>query len=136
VSDRERSVAPAEPPSGLGEAGSRLWRKVVADWELRPDEAALLAAACRTLDEIGVMEDAFAGADPVVAGSKGQARPHPLIGEVRAHRLALRSLLVALGIREAAAAGRDDGPSDDAAARSHAGRQLARKRWERGHGAA
>lgn len=112
-----------EPPEALGTAGRSLYVEVRRDWKLRPDEERLLLAACRTCDELERMERALATTDPVVTGSKGQERAHPLIAEVRAHRLALRQLFTALGIREAIE-GEHDGT-----ARSHAGRQLARRRW-------
>jgi pyruvate/2-oxoglutarate dehydrogenase complex dihydrolipoamide acyltransferase (E2) component len=116
-----RAVAPPDPPDDLAAAGSDLWRAVMAEWTLRPDQDRLLAAACRTADEIDRMETALADADPVVTGSKGQVRPHPLIGEVRQHRLALKQLLHGLGIEDA-----DEGDG------STAGRKLARARWDRG----
>lgn len=117
---------PAEAPTGLKAAGTRLWRDVQAGYELRLDEERLLDAACRTLDELDALESALREApDALVDGSKGQPRPHPLFAEVRAHRLVLRQLLTGIGLEE--------GEADQrvGAARSHAGRQLARKRWER-----
>ncbi len=122
-----RRAAPPGPPSDLGTAGQELWGAVWAEWDLRSDEDRLLLAACRTVDELGRMEATLADADLVVEGSKGQVRPHPLIAEVRQHRLALRQLLRSLGIEDAEGA---EG-SDAAAARSTAGRKLARQRWDR-----
>lgn len=118
-----RAAAPPDPPDALGEGGRALWRDVIGPWELRPDETRLLHAACRTLDEIERMQDVLAEADPVVTGSKGQVRPHPLIAEVRAHRLALRQLLGSLGIEWPDAPGASEG--------STAGRKLARARWDK-----
>jgi len=121
-----RTLIP-EAPADLGEAGAALWQELAAELELRPDERRLLLAAARTLDEVGRMEAALAEADLVVAGSKGQSRPHPLIGEVRAHRLALRSLMASIGIT-------DEGAGDRDAERSNAGRKLARQRWDHRRG--
>jgi hypothetical protein len=120
-----RAAAPPGPPPGLDEAGQLLWREVRGRWDLRPDEDRLLAAACSTLDEIGRLEEALVDADLVVEGSKGQTRPHPLIAEVRAHRLALRQLLGSLGIEEA----EGEAGTDHGEARSSAGRKLAGIRW-------
>ena len=39
-------------PPGLGAPGRRLWRDVMAAYVLDPAEVALLAAACRTVDEL------------------------------------------------------------------------------------
>jgi pyruvate/2-oxoglutarate dehydrogenase complex dihydrolipoamide acyltransferase (E2) component len=119
-------AAPPPPPAGLGESGEQLWRAVVEEWELRTDQDQLLLAACRTADEIAAMEAVLETAEPVVKGSQGQVRPHPLFAEVRGHRLALQRLLGGIGIRDAA-----EGEDQDAE-RSHAGRQLARQRWNRG----
>ncbi len=117
-------MKPPKAPVGLGSAGRRLWRDVRGAYELRPDEQRMLTAACRTADELEQLEAALKEAEPVTAGSKGQARPHPLYAEVRAHRLTLRQLLVAVGLEEA------DAGHNEGTARSHAGRQLARKRWD------
>jgi hypothetical protein len=81
----------------------------------------MLVAACRTQDEILRLERALAKAKPIVEGSKGQARPHPLYAEVRAHRLVFKQLLAAVGLEE--------GESQYGTARSSAGRRLARQRW-------
>ena len=123
-----RALAPPDPPDGIGEAGAALWRAVRADYDLRADEEAILASACRTLDEIGRLEAKLGSVSLTVSGSRGQVRPHPLLSEVRAHRLAFKQLLAAIGIDEANAAG---GGGGEGAARSHAGRQLARQRWSR-----
>jgi P27 family predicted phage terminase small subunit len=112
----------SRPPAGLDKHGKSLWRKVTGEWGLRPDELELLYAACRTRDEIARMEDALGKSSVTVRGSQGQVRPHPLIGEVRAHRLAFRQLLGQLGIDEAES---DDAAADDARSRSTAGRKLA-----------
>lgn len=106
----------------------RLWEAVLSTYTLREDERQALAAACRTLDELGRLEEALKDAPVVVLGSKGQERPNALFAEVRSHRLALRGLLAAVGLT--------DGEADRhaGAARSMAGRQLARQRWS--HGAA
>lgn len=114
---------PTECPDGLGDAGTTLWEEVTASYELLPDELRLLAAGCATLDELRTLEAALAGVEPVTAGSTGQERVHPLFAEVRAHRLALRTLLGSLGITEA------EDSRHDGAAKSAAGRHLARQRW-------
>jgi hypothetical protein len=108
---------------GLGAGGRRLWRDVTDAYTLREDERQALAAAARTLDELARLEAALKDAPVVVRGSAGQERPNPLFAEARAHRLALRTLLGAVGLV--------DGEADRhvGAARSTAGRTLARQRW-------
>lgn len=121
-----RRFAPPAPPEDLGDAGATLWRQVRRDYMLRADEEVLLVSACRTLDELGRLEQKLASTSLTVSGSKGQIRPHPLIAEVRAHRLALKQLLGSLGIDEADADAGDRGQE-----RSHAGRKLALLRHSR-----
>ncbi len=117
-------MSASRAPSGLGSSGRKLWQSVTAAYAMREDERHALIAACRTLDEIERLESALRDTPTVVEGSQGQPRPNPLFAEVRAHRLALRQLLGAVGL--------DDAEADRhaGAARSFAGRQLAKKRWE------
>lgn len=130
--DDVRNAVPAVP-EGLGEHGAALYRRVQAEWDLRPDEEAILLAAARTVDELTILEAAMTKAKPVVQGSKGQPRANPLVHQVREHRLALRLLLSSLGIREAEA----DAPgASKSASRSNAGRQLALIRHGSGRGSA
>ena len=80
-------------PVGLGEAGLGLWRQVVGDYELAPDELALLAQACRTLDELEAIREALEAGPVTVKGSTGQPKVSGLFAEARAHRLVLAKLL-------------------------------------------
>lgn len=85
-------------PAGLGVDGARLWAEVVsemADDDVVPtaQERRYLEDACRTGDAIAEMEAALAGQPRVVKGSQGQPVPHPLIAELRQHRLALAAVL-------------------------------------------
>jgi pyruvate/2-oxoglutarate dehydrogenase complex dihydrolipoamide acyltransferase (E2) component len=127
VADVRSAMPPV--PDGLGEHGAGFFVRVLAKWSLRPDELELLAAAARTIDELRRLEEALAEASPVVPGSRNQVRAHPLVREVREHRLALKQLLGAAGIGIAEATA---GSDDLGLARSHAGRQLAAQRWKRG----
>jgi phage terminase small subunit len=124
-----RENAPPAPPEGLRVAGTALWRQLHRSYRFRPDEQVLLVSACRTWDEISRFEEHLAKSSLTVSGSKGNVRPHPLIGEIRAHRLALKQLLGALGINEADAAGARE--ARDGQARSAAGRKLALIRHQR-----
>ena len=78
--------------------GDELSESILEGFELRPDETAVLDSACRLADEIETMEAELDKSGPVVQGSRNQTRPHPLIAEVRSHRLALARLLKQLGL--------------------------------------
>lgn len=116
------SSTPARGPAGLGAAGRAFWRKVVADYELDHDGVALLEQACRTLDELDRLQVAVAGADLLVEGSAGQPRPHPLLGELRAHRLALGKLLTQLALP-------DEEDTPPLTATQQRAQKAARDRW-------
>ena len=91
----------SRPPSDLQAPGRRFWRDVLAAYELNEAELRLLAEASRTVDELERLRAALAGASPVVPGSTGQDRPHPLYDEVRRHREILMRLVAGLAIPSA-----------------------------------
>lgn len=87
------------PPGGLRAAGKRLWVAVADQFLLNPGELAMLEQACRTADELNRLESAVrALSELVTTGSTGQIKPHPLLAEVRAHRLLLERLTTALSL--------------------------------------
>ena len=85
-------------PAGLGKAGRKLWRDMVKLLDLRPDELAALAQAASTVDELERLQAALCDAPLMVAGSKGQPRPNPLLDEVRRHREVLARLLARIEV--------------------------------------
>jgi hypothetical protein len=90
-------------PSGLGCSGMRLWEAAAELYEMNPGEIALLEQVCRTADELDRLESAVQGLPELTTtGSTGQVRPHPLLQEVRAHRLLLERLTTALGLPDGA----------------------------------
>jgi hypothetical protein len=56
-------------------------------------EVEILRQAARTCDLIARLEQEIDSAPPMVAGSMGQLRPHPLIKVVEDHRELLRRLI-------------------------------------------
>ena len=85
-------------PAGLGVEGARLWAEItseMADDGVIPtsQERRYLEDACRTADSITDMERALEGQPRIVKGSQNQPVAHPLIAEIRQHRVTLSALL-------------------------------------------
>jgi hypothetical protein len=99
---------------------------VVGKYMLTPAEVEMLGQAARTADELDRLERAVrALSELVVSGSTGQPKVHPLLEEVRRHRLLLERLTSALNL-----------PDQDEEVGSRAGSRHARRaaegRWK-GH---
>ena len=87
------------PPNGMRASGKRLWMSVAEKYVLTVAEVEMLGQACRTADELDRLERAVrALPELTVQGSMGQPKPHPLLAEVRAHRLLLERLTTALAL--------------------------------------
>lgn len=110
-------------PTGLAAAGRRFHEAVSERFELRVDEEALLLAACRTIDEIVLLEKALKASDMTVSGSMGQVRIHPAVAELRAHRSCLAALVKQLGLPD------DVEPGADLRSPQHVA--AANARWDR-----
>lgn len=94
-------------PAGAGEAGRRLWRSVLADYELAEHELVLLRQAVRTADMCESLQGEVDRSGPLVDG-----RVHPGLVELRAQRLLLARLIVALRVPlgDQDDVGRQEGP--------------------------
>lgn len=112
-----------DEPTGLADAGLRLWHKVTGTFEIGPDEYELLLEACRTADELESLSEALRDAEPTTLGSTGQVRANPLYAEARQHRATLAALLVRLDLPE------DEDESPEARWRSDRARDAAKARW-------
>jgi hypothetical protein len=87
-----------KPPDGLETAGRQLWDSVTATFVLGAGEIEILRQACRTSDEIALLEAQLRGSSLVVAGYAGQPRPNPLLKIIQDHRLLLRRLVDSLAL--------------------------------------
>lgn len=85
-------------PSGLGDRASAFWRVIVAEFDLSDAEVELLTEAAWMLTEIDSLRAALERDGVTVAGSAGQRRVHPAVGEIRQHRLALARLVKVLDL--------------------------------------
>jgi hypothetical protein len=113
-----------EPAAGLEASGMQLWESVTEVYVLTPSELSMLAEAARTSDELVRLEQAVRDLPELTTrGSTGQLRPHPLLGEIRAHRQLLERLTTALALPNV------DQQEGATAAQRHA-RRAAMARWQ------
>lgn len=113
-----------KPPKTLADAGNALWSEVVGKYDLRPDEARVLADACHTADRVATMREELAERQIVTAGSMGQEVVHPLVAELRAHEAQVASLLGKLGLPD----------DDDGSVKPNQHRAAAQSKWAAAHG--
>jgi hypothetical protein len=100
-----------------------LWNAVVVPYALTPAELANLAEAARTADELDRLEkEVRALPQLTTTGSTGQVKAHPLLAEVRSHRLLLERLTTALNLPD------EDQASGMRPGQRHA-RRAAQARW-------
>jgi hypothetical protein len=114
-------------PSGLGNAGRRLWTAILGDldddYEFDQREMAILATACRQADTVASLERAVKADGVTIPGAAGQRRLNAAVTELRQGRIALARLLGDLDLPSEA-----DKPTSAASRRaSHA----AQTRWTR-----
>lgn len=120
-------------PTGLGPAGSALWRKVVGKYELRSDELEILKAACRATERVRIME-AERGNQVTAKGSMGQTVVHPLIPEIRATEAQVAMLLAKLKLPDETAPAVGVVVGAESGTRSTQARAAAQSRWASAHG--
>src|SRR5687767_14550845 len=89
-------------PDGLGPAGERVWRAVVADLpegqEFAAHELLILEAAARQADTVAELEAVIAQDGLMIQGAAGQRRLNAAVTELRQGRIAFSRLLGDLGI--------------------------------------
>jgi hypothetical protein len=90
----EVKVPPA--PNGTRAAGRRLWRDVLAAYELEEHEAALLKEMVRTVDQLDALHAIVERDGLLVAGPGLAPKVHPAAVEARQLRIALARLAAAL----------------------------------------
>ena len=120
-------------PSGLGDAGKKLWRSIddVFDFGEKPGKVQLLTQACRVADIIAELYEAADEAPLTVRGSMGQPVISPFIAEARVQRALLAQLLGRLGL--------PDNDEDDEAGELRARKvqswsnRRRKSRWDRGY---
>ena len=113
-----------QPPITLDATGKSLWGDITSVYDLRADELATLEDACALSDMISALEKAWIedGKPLTTKGSMGQQVTHPLISEIRTHRMARVSLLKSLKLP-------DENGAGDTGDRSTQARAAANARW-------
>jgi hypothetical protein len=92
------STKPPRPPEGAGTAGRRLWRAILGEHELAEHEVALLRQAVHVADVCEALR-AVVDAEGLLTTSRlGEVKAHPALVELRAERLLLGRLVVALRV--------------------------------------
>ncbi|MEX0755764.1 MAG: P27 family phage terminase small subunit [Actinomycetota bacterium] len=81
------------PPKHLKRRSRAFWRSVVATYELTEGDYVLLRSACETMDRLDEVRALIDEEGLTVPGSKGQLRPHPLLGAEKDARIGLARLL-------------------------------------------
>src|SRR4051794_37648391 len=86
------------PPGGSRAAGRRLWRAVLKDYVLAEHELTLLRQAVAAADICEALQVIVDRDGPMVSNRFGVPVPHPAAVELRAQRLVLARLVVALRV--------------------------------------
>jgi hypothetical protein len=97
ISDMTGKRRPRAPES-LDAAGRRLWRSVLADYELSAAEVETLGQACRVADVLARIDAELMDSDLVVEGHHGQPRSHPLLAASADQRRVLDALFRSLAL--------------------------------------
>lgn len=111
-------------PISLGQEGRALWEEITSKYSLRSDELETLRAACGEADLILRIEEELKDAPLTTKGSMGQIVTHPLLTELRQHRVTMAALLRGLKL------------PDETSATVNAQREGGLSRWEKAHGKA
>jgi hypothetical protein len=114
------------PPFGLANGGLNFWHEIADDFELRSDELRLLEAACRTLDELTLIQRELSGANLVCTGSQGQDVANPLLAAAISHRRTFAAM-----VRQLALPDIDGETGETSNALSEKRRAAANTRWDR-----
>jgi hypothetical protein len=85
-------------PAGTGPAGRRLWRSVVARFELDEHEMVLLRQAVQVVDSCARLQAIVEEQGEIVQDRFGQPKTNPALVELRSERALLARLIVALRV--------------------------------------
>jgi hypothetical protein len=83
-------------PKGLGATGRRLWRAILADYQLEVHELLVLTEACRVVDRLDRLATEAEGAELTVENSRGDVVANPVFCEARQQEITLIRLIASL----------------------------------------
>jgi hypothetical protein len=83
------------PPAGAGPTGRRLWRAILADYELDAHELVLLGALARQADRLDELEKLIADQGLLTYGH-GTTKVNPLVPEARNTAIGIARIAAAL----------------------------------------
>jgi len=86
------------PPEGAGTAGRRLWRSILGGFDLAEHELVLLRQAVHVADVCAALQATVEAEGPLATNRLGDVKAHPALVELRAQRLLLARLVVALRV--------------------------------------
>jgi phage terminase small subunit len=90
--------APIRPPVGYTPEARKLWRQVLAGWDLDPPALTILDTACRGLMRVREAQALLERDGIVVKDRFGQEKPHPAVAIERDAKLTLLRNLKALNL--------------------------------------
>jgi hypothetical protein len=83
-------------PAGTKASGKRLWRSILAEYDLEQHELALLKEMTRTVDQLDALHAIAERDGMLVMGTGLSPKVHPAVVEARQLRIALARLAAAL----------------------------------------
>jgi hypothetical protein len=93
-----RSMSVPRPPAGTGPEGRRLWRSVLAEFDLNGPELTVLRQAVRAADRCEGLAAELAETGLTTRTAHGAVKLNPVAAELRSSELALCRLLLCLRI--------------------------------------
>lgn len=93
------STTATKPPKHLSPARQTLWKHLVAEYELEPQDLELLRLACEALDRCEEARQVLAAEGSFTTDRYGGRKVHPAVGVERDSRLAAARLFRELNLQ-------------------------------------
>ena len=86
------------PPETAQDAGRRLWKTVLGEYDLSGADLELLRQAVVIADELAILEKLIRASGPLIRDGNGNPRANPAAVQFRLHADSLGKLLAALQV--------------------------------------